>query len=119
VRSAFQIVSGRRLYRHPSRLDRPYVLDKLLVFHREHGTSPPEILRDLNLAAAQIPNHEHANEAAPLQERCERARRSRRREPQQLGTLLVVVLARLGVTGLESKTEARSPIANVSDASTR
>jgi hypothetical protein len=119
VRSVFQIVSGRRLYRHPSRLDRPYVLDKLLLFHREHRTSPPDILRDLNLATAQIPNHEHATEAAPLRQQYERARRSRRSGPQELGTLLVAVLARLGVTGLESTPEARSPIANVSDASTR
>ena len=119
VRSVFQMVSGRRLYRHPGRLDRLYVLDKLLVFHREHGTPPHEILRDLNRAAAQIPNHEHAAEAVPLQQRCERACRSRRSGPQQIGTLLVAVLARLGVTGLEWTPEARSPIANVSDASPR
>ena len=48
------MVSGRRVYHHPSRLDRGYILDKLLTFHREHGTPPYEILRDLRQAASEI-----------------------------------------------------------------
>ena len=35
TRSVFQIVAGRKLFQHPSRLDRGYVLKKLLVFHRD------------------------------------------------------------------------------------
>lgn len=118
VRPVFQMVSGRKLYRHPSRLDRSYVMDKLLTFHREHQTPPVEIVGDLRQAARQIPQRDHLEEAAPLQTIHERCRRSRRKGPQAIGTLLVAVLARLGVNGLESETEAQDPIANVSDTST-
>jgi len=118
VRPVFQMVSGRKLYRHPSRMDRSYVLDKLLTFHREHQTPPHEILRDLQQAARQIPKDAHLEEAGPLQAVYERSRRSRRKGPQSIGTLLVGVLARLGVTGLESEPEAQGPIVNVSEPST-
>lgn len=118
VRTVFQMVSGRRLYQHPSRLQRQYVLDKILIFHQEHGTPPQEILRDLHQAADQIPRHEQAAEAAPLQHRYRKCRRSRRSGSQELGTLLLAVLARYGITGLESAVEAPGPIAAESDTST-
>ena len=118
TRSVFQMVSGRRLYHHPSRLDRQYVLDKLLTFHQEHETPPHEILRDLQHAADQIPEHERAAEAEPLRARYEKCRHSRRKGPQQLGTLLLGVLARYGITGLESEVEARGPDAAKSETST-
>jgi len=118
TRSVFQIVSGRRLYRHPSQLDRQYVLDKLLVFHQEHGSPPHEILRDLQHAADQVPARDQTAEAAPLQARYDRCRRSRREGPQQIGTILLVVLARYGITGLESKSEAQGPVAGESVTST-
>jgi len=118
VRPVFQMVSGRKLYRHPSRLDRGYVMDKLLTFHREHQTPPHEIVRDLELAAEQIPKRDRLEEAVPLQTTYARCRRSRRKGPQEIGTLLVAVLARLGVSGLELEIEAQDPIANVSDTST-
>jgi len=111
ARTAFQMVSGRRLYHHPSRLDRQYVLDKLLTFHQEHDTSPAEILRDLQEAAAQIPKHEQAAEAAPLVERCRKCQRSRRAAAQPLSTLLLAVLAQYGIAGLESKGEAQGSTA--------
>jgi hypothetical protein len=119
TRTVFQMVGGRRLYHHPSHRDRQYVLNKLLEFHHEHGTPPHEILRDLNRAAEQIPCHEHGAEAVPLRETYERTRRSRRKGPQPIGMLLVEVLARLGVVGLQSEDEAPSPDANVSETSTR
>ncbi len=118
VRSVFQMVSGRKLFRHPSRLDRGYVIDKLLVFHREHATLPHEIVGDLQRAAEQIPKQNRLEEAAPLRTTYERCRRSRRKGPQEIGTILVAVLARLGINGLESQPEARGPIANVSEEST-
>ena len=102
TRSVFSMIFGRKLYQHPSRLDRGYVMDKLLTFHREHETTPAIIVRDLEHAAQQIPKSDHAEEAAPLRERQIRSQRSRRREAQDLGTLLVAVLARLGVGDLES-----------------
>jgi transposase len=118
ARPVFQMVSGRKLYRHPSRLDRGYVMEKLLTFHREHQTPPHEIVRDLQQAARQIPKRNHSEEAAPLQTIYERCRRSRRKGPQAIGTLLVAVLAQLGVNGIQSEPEAQGPIANVSDTST-
>ena len=118
TRTVFQMVSGRRLYDHPSRLDRQYVLDKLLAFHREHGTPPYEILRDLQEAAAQIPNSQRAAEAEPLRKTCQRARRSRRAGPQAIGEILVAVLAKLGIHRVQSEPEAPSPDANLSDTST-
>jgi transposase len=111
VRTVFQMVSGRRLYHHPSRLDRQYVLDKLLTFHQEHDTPPAEILRDLQGAAAQIPKHEQAAEAAPLVQRYRKCRKSRRQGAQPLGTLLLAVLAQYGITGLESEEKLKAPAA--------
>lgn len=118
VRTVFQMVGGRQVYRHPSRLDRQYVLDKLLAFHQEHGTPPHEILRDLHHAADQIPAHEQAAEAAPLQRRYARCRRSRQPGSRQIGEVLLAVLVRYGVTGLESDVEAQGSRANASERST-
>lgn len=114
TRTVFQMVGGRKLYEHPSRLDRQYVLDKLLTFHREHGTPPMEILRDLKQTITQIPADQHHAEAKPLQEVCRRGRRSRRPGPQAIGEILVAVLAKLGFDPLQSESEAPSPDANVS-----
>jgi hypothetical protein len=114
ARTVFQMVAGRKLYAHPSRLNRGYVMDKLLTFHEEHQTPPHEILRDLELAAVQIPRANHRQEAEPLEARCAKAFRSRR-GPQKIGTLLVAVLARLGVSELQSIPEAASPVADESD----
>jgi len=117
TRTIFRMVSGRKLYHHSSQLDRQYVLDKLLKFHQDHGTPPHEILRDLQEAAQQIPRSDQAAEASPLKQTCERIRRSRRRDPQPIGTILIAVLAKLGVTELQSESEALSPDANMSDVS--
>lgn len=118
TRSVFQMVSGRRLYHHPARLDRQYVLGKLLAFLEERHTPAHEILRDLQHAADQIPLGERTAEAEPLRVRCAKGGQSRRRGPQQINTILVAVLARWGLTGLESEAEARGPDAVESDAST-
>jgi transposase len=118
ARTIFQMVSGRRLFYHPSRLDRDYVLDKLLEFHQDHRTPPHETLRDLQAAANQIPKGEQAAEATPLRQRYYKCRRSRRETSQSIGTILLAVLARYGITGLESKGEAQGPTAAESDRST-
>lgn len=119
TRTVFQMVSGGRLYHHPSRLNRSYVLAKLLEFHKEHDTSPAEILCDLSEAAVQIPESEQTKEAQPMQEVCRKARRSRRSGPQAIGEILLVVLAKLGVGQVQSDTEAPSPDANVSGTGAR
>lgn len=119
TRTVFQMVGGRRLYDHPSRLDRQYVLDKLLVFHQEHATPPHEILQDLREAASQIPKAARHAEAQPLGQRCHRASRSRRAGPQAIGEILVFVLAKLGLGEVQSETEAPSPHVNVSGTGAR
>jgi transposase len=119
TRTVFQMVSGRRLYQHPSRLDRQYVLEKLLAFHQEHGAPPHETLGNLQQAAAQIPQAEHAAEGQPLQRICQRARRSRRPGPRAIGEILVALLARLGLGKVQSEAEALGPDAKISDRSTR
>lgn len=119
TRTVFQMVSGRHLYRHSSRLDRQYVLDKLLAFHQDHDAAPHEILQALQQAARQIPRNNHAAEAEPLQKACRRMQRSRRPGVQSISTILVEVLAQLGVGGLQSDPEARSPDGTVSATSTQ
>ena len=76
------------------------------------------ILRDLRQALEEIPRCEQAAEAVPLQRIYQRARRSRRTGPQAIGDILVAVLARLGVGGLQWEAEAPSLDANVSETST-
>ena|GEM_PF-2046748 len=63
----------------------------------EHNTSPAIIVRDLKHAADQLPKSSLIDEGTMLQEAALKAQRSRRKEPQELGTLLVAVLARLGI----------------------
>ena len=96
------MVSGRQLDKHSSRLDRGYVMDKLLTFLREHDTSPAVIVRDLKHAADQLPDSGRLEEGAKLQEAALKARRSRQKGPQEQGTLLVAVLAGLGIAAKDN-----------------
>ena len=95
------------MFHHPSQRDRAYILDKLIDFHRKHGTPPDKILTDLNIARQQIPQGEYLNEAAPLQARYERTKNRRCREPKPIGEILLAVLARLGIGTVESTSEGR------------
>ena len=79
-------------------------MDKLLAFHREHHTSPAVIVRDLKQAAEQLPKSCQPEERTRLQEAALKAQRSRQKGPQELGTLLVAVLARLGVAAKDNDT---------------
>lgn len=107
TRILYQIVAGRQVYRHPSQRDRAYILDKLLAFHREHGTALDKRLIELNAAMKQIPKSEYCNEAVPLQAHYQRTQNRRRRDPQPIGDILLAVLARLGVGTVESTSEDR------------
>jgi transposase len=112
TRPVFQTVSGQQLFHHPCQLDRQYVLDKLLQFHQDHQTPPDQILRDLKRAIDQLPKPAYAMEAAPLKRAYRQSCRPRRKGPEPIGTILVAVLAWLGVTELESTkepTEAQGP----------
>lgn len=101
-RSAFQMVAGRQVFRHPCLQGRHYILDKLSAFHREHDTPMPEVLRDLQAAIGQVPPGEYPDEARPLHEELRRIQEGRRRGPQLLGDILPIVLARLGVGAIQS-----------------
>jgi hypothetical protein len=101
-RIAYQMVAGRQLFRPPCLQGRHYILDKLSAFHREHDTPAPAVLRDLQAAIAPLPREEYAAEAQPLHEELQRIQTGRRRGPQLLGDILPIVLARLGVAGVQS-----------------
>jgi len=99
TRVVFQMISGKKLFSHPSQLSRGYVLEKLMVFLQGHGVPPHLIVRDLDLAAKQVPQSAWTDEAKPLQRAHEKSKRSRRANPASLGSLLVAVLAKLGIGG--------------------
>jgi hypothetical protein len=109
TRSVFQMVAGRRLYVHPSRLDRGYVMEKLLEFCQQRHVPPHLIVRDLEAAAQQILRDELTAEARALAPFCARRRQSKDRDGTSIGALLVAVLARYGISQLECDPEARSP----------
>lgn len=104
ARIAYQMVAGGRVFRHPCLQDRHYLLHKLTTFHTEHDTPAPQVLRDLEAALAHVPKTEYRAEAAPLHEELRRLQEGRRRGPQPLADILPIVLARLGVAGVESTT---------------
>lgn len=101
-RIAFQMVAGRRVFRHPSIQGRHYILDKLSAFHRDHDTPVLELLRDLQAAIEHLPQRGHAAEAKPLAEQLQKIQDGRRRGPQLIGDILPIVLARLGVGAVQS-----------------
>lgn len=107
MRMVFQIVGGRQLWRGKG-VDREYLLAKLQVFHRDHGTPIEQSVRDLHEAFAWLPKSAYAEEAKPLAQLV----RKKHRGAKSIGDLLVPVLARLGVGAteeVESKpSEARS-----------
>lgn len=101
-RIAYQIVAGRQVFHHPCLQERHYILAKLMAFQREHDTGSADCLRDLQAALEQVPKREHRAEAQPLHEELERIQRGGRHGPQLLGDILPIVLARLGVGGVQS-----------------
>jgi transposase len=103
-RLGFAMVAGQQLFPHACCQPRHYILSKLLEFHTEHRT-PPELMRqDLEAVITQLPATAHGAEAKPLQERLEELA-NHRRGPQPLARIIPLVLARLGVTVVQSTTE--------------
>jgi transposase len=102
-RIAYQIVAGRQVFHHPGLQGRHYILAKLTAFHGDHDSSAVEQLRDMQAAVEQVPPSEHHVEAQPLHEELERIQRGGRRGPQPLADILPIVLARLGVAGVQSE----------------
>jgi transposase len=105
TRTLFQMVAGRQVYNHRGCRERNYIIRKLIEFHQLANTPPEEMLACLNAAAAQLPEAAYADEAAPVRELLERCERARRSGVKKLGSLLPLVLARLGVQPLQSTTE--------------
>jgi hypothetical protein len=105
TRILFQMVAGRRVYAHPSCRERGYILHKLIEFHQAANTPPEEMMACLAAAAAQLPPAAYAAEAAPLQQMLEQSERARRPGVKKLGSLLPLVLARLGVGQVQSTVE--------------
>lgn len=101
-RIGFHMVSGREVFHHPALRERDYLLEKLIGFHKEHGTPAERMLADLRLAVDQLPKSAHAEEAVPLEKLLEQTRAAKRRGPQLLGDLLPLVLAKLGAGALQS-----------------
>lgn len=109
-RIAFRMVAGREVFRHPSCKDRHAILDKLIKFHLVHETPMMQVMADLEAATAQIPHREHATEAVPLAAALERASSRRRNGPCRLGEILPEILARLGVTTVESRAKGETDL---------
>lgn len=107
-RLLFAMVGGRQLFPHPCMRDRHYILGKLLEFHTGHKTSVEQMGRDLDAAVEQLPAKERAKEAKPLRERLTQ-QLNRRSGPQPLADLIPLILARLGVSVLQSNPESAGP----------
>ena len=101
-RLAFAIVAGRQLFPHPCCQQRHYILGKLLEFHADHRTPPEELRQDLEAVVQHLPARTRAEEAQPLRERLDELAK-RRRGPQPLAAIIPVVLARLGMTVVQSE----------------
>lgn len=108
-RIAFRMVAGREVFTHPSCKRRHAILEKMIVFQIAHETPMTDVMRDLNAAAEQIPAQERATEAAPLQAALAQGSR-RRTGPRRLAEILPEVLARLGVTTVESSTKGETDL---------
>jgi hypothetical protein len=102
-RIAYQMVAGRQVFRHPGIQGRHYILDKLNAFHRLHNTATADWLGDLQAAIDQLPRDAYAAEAAPLHEQLRKIEERTKRGPQLLGDILPIVLARLGIAGVQSR----------------
>ena len=91
-RSAFAIVAGRQVYDHPSTHSRDYILRKLQRFHADHDAPLEQVLDDLRAACGHVPEEERTDEAVNL---AEELRRTRKRGPESVATILPAVLAGL------------------------
>jgi transposase len=103
ARIAYQIVAGGQVCRHPAMQQQSYILEKLLIFHTEHGTATTQTLADLQAAAEQLPKSAYAREAQPLTEILRKLEHGRKRGPVPIADIIPIVLARLGVRLLQSK----------------
>jgi hypothetical protein len=102
-RIAYQMVAGRRVFRHPGCRERHYIIEKLSKFHIEHESPMNQVLSDLRAAAGWIPPADRGAEAKPLRAALPEAAGRRRSGLCRLGEILPEVLARLEVPPVESE----------------
>jgi len=102
ARISFQIVAGRKVFRHPGIRDHHCVLEKLLGFHVAHQTPWAQVQADLQAACRWLAPARRQTEAIPLQQRLDQLKQ-RRRGPQPLRQILPVVLAELGMRVVQSE----------------
>jgi transposase len=100
-RLAHAMVTAGQLFPHPCCQQRHYIIEKLLRFHHEHRTDWPQRQRDLETVTAQLPGRTCAEEARPLQQQLADLA-NRHRGPQELSSLLPVVLALLQARMVQS-----------------
>ena len=101
-RIAYQMVAGRKAYRHPCCQQRDYILNKLLIFHTDNEIGYDQLMRNLDAAVAQLPRSEYREEAVPLADELDRVLKKRGKGPRPLSEILPVVLAKLGVKPVRS-----------------
>jgi transposase len=101
-RIAYQMVAGRKAYRHPCCQQRDYILKKLLTFHTDNETGYDQLMRNLDAAVGQLPRSEYQEEAAPLADELDWVLKKRGKGPRPLSEILPVVLAKLGVKPVRS-----------------
>ena len=99
-RVLYAMVAGQQVQGHACCQQRHYLLEKLLAFHGVHGTALAQRRADLEAVIGQLPASSYAEEARPLQEELEKLGK-RKRGPQELGEIIPIVLARLGVAPVE------------------
>jgi len=110
-RIAFHMVAGQMVFNHPSCARRDSILDKLIVFHREHDTSCNQVLNNLKAAALQLSRKTQTTEDPQLASELadlvlklnSDARCAQTRGPRQLGDILLDVLIQRGFHGVESQ----------------
>jgi hypothetical protein len=101
-RLLFVMLTGRCIYPHPACQPRHYIVEKLLAWHQAHGTAQPQVLEDLDQAARQFPGRIRQEEGQRLAQTLKETQ-ERRRGPVALAQIIPVVLARLGMTAVQSE----------------
>jgi transposase len=103
ARISFHMVMNRSVFRHPIAADRDFLVQKLMDFHRAHGSSTEQLLSDAQAAIRQLQRRDYAAEAQPVADALRRIQERRSRGPQPIGEILPVVLAQLGVVPVQSR----------------
>lgn len=108
-RILYQIVAGHRVFAHPSQRQGDYILQKLNTFHLERQIAITNTLTNLQNAVAQLPKTAYAGEARSLEAELSKVQKAKRGVVKRIGEILPVVLARLGVSDLQSGREDQGP----------